>query len=409
MDFFLRGRNGWRESERDGRSQELAQFRTREVPAEDGYDVVLSLDTYVQHLVENELQKIADEYLPAKATIIVSDARTGFVLGLANYPTFNLNEYNKAPIDSLRNFAVADVFEPGSTFKIVAASGALNEGLVTPATAFDCGLTTIDYENRHLHLPREDHPFHELTVAEIISHSSNRGAAQLAMRLGDQRFFNYVTAFGFGQKTGFPFGGEVDGILAPLQKWDGLTITRMPMGQSIAATPMQIHYAMGTIANGGILLQPQLFRQVRDEHDALVFAFADQPRRRVISERTAQTMARLLMGVVSAEGTAPEAAVPHFEVAGKTGTSQKVIDGKYSTTHHVASFVGFFPASRPRVVISVIVDDADAHAPGGIAYGKKVAAPSFRHIAEQLIQYLDIKPVDPMRNYNGLVMQTARR
>ena len=129
----------------------------------------------------------------------------------------------------------------------------------------------------------------------------------------------------------------------------------------------------------------------------------------MISERTAQTMARLLMGVVSAEGTAPEAAVPHFEVAGKTGTSQKVIDGTYSTTHHVASFVGFFPASRPRVVISVIVDDADAHAPGGIAYGKKVAAPSFRHIAEQLIQYIDIKPVDPMRNYNGLVMQTARR
>ena len=409
MDFFLRGRNGWRESERDGRRQELAQFRTREVPAEDGYDVVLSLDTYVQHLVENELQKIADEYLPAKATIIVSDARTGFVLGLANYPTFNLNEYNKAPIDSLRNFAVADVFEPGSTFKIVAASGALNEGLVTPATAFDCGLTTIDYENRHLHLPREDHPFHELTVAEIISHSSNRGAAQLAMRLGDQRFFNYVTAFGFGQKTGFPFGGEVDGILAPLQKWDGLTITRMPMGQSVAATPMQIHYAMGAIANGGILMEPQLFRQVRDEHDTLVFAFADQPRRRVISERTAQTMARLLMGVASKEGTAVEAEIPHFEVAGKTGTSQKVIDGKYSTTHHVASFVGFFPASRPRVVISVIVDDADARCPGGVAYGHKVAAPAFRHIAEQLIQYLDIKPIDPVRNYRGLVMQTACR
>ena len=132
MDFFLRGRNGWRESERDGRRQELAQFRTREVPAVDGYDVVLSLDAYVQHLVENELQTIAEEFSPAKATIIVSDARTGYLLGLANYPTFNLNEYNKAPIDALRNFAVADVFEPGSTFKIVAASGALNEGLVTP-------------------------------------------------------------------------------------------------------------------------------------------------------------------------------------------------------------------------------------------------------------------------------------
>jgi cell division protein FtsI/penicillin-binding protein 2 len=229
------------------------------------------------------------------------------------------------------------------------------------------------------------------------------------MRLGDQRFYDYVCAFGFGRKTGFPFGGEVEGILAPPQKWDGLTITRMPMGQSIAATPMQIHYAMGAIANGGVLLQPQLFREVRDEHDALVFAFADLPRRRVITERTAQTMARLLMGVASKEGTAVEAEIPHFEVAGKTGTSQKVIDGKYSTRNHVASFVGFFPASRPRVVISVIVDDADAHCSSGVAYGHAVAAPSFRRIAEQLIQYLDIKPVDPVRNYNGLVMQTARR
>jgi cell division protein FtsI (penicillin-binding protein 3)/stage V sporulation protein D (sporulation-specific penicillin-binding protein) len=409
MDFFLRGRDGWRESERDGRRQELAQFRSREVPAIDGFDVVLSIDTYVQHLIENELQTIAAEYSPGKATIIVSDARTGFILGLANYPTFNPNEYNKAPIDALRNFAVADVFEPGSTFKIVAASGALNEGLVTPNSAFDCGLTEIDYHNRHLRLPREDHPFHELTVAEIISHSSNRGAAQLAMLLGDQRYYNYVRAFGFGQKTGFPFGGEVEGLLAPPKEWDGLTITRMPMGQSVAATPMQVHYAMAAIASGGVLLQPQLFRQVRDEHDTLVFGFEDLPRRRVISERTAQTMARLLMGVASSEGTAVEAAIPRFEVAGKTGTSQKVIDGKYSTTHHVASFVGFFPASRPRVVISVIVDDADARCPGGVAYGRKVAAPSFRHIAEQLIQYLDIKPIDPIRSYGEVAMQTASR
>jgi cell division protein FtsI/penicillin-binding protein 2 len=409
MNFYLRGRDGWRESERDGHRHELAQFCTREVPPVDGYDVVLSLDTYVQHVVENELQMIAEEFSPKKATIIVSDARTGFILGLANYPTFNLNEYNKAPIAALRDLAVSDVYEPGSTFKIVAASGALNEGLVTPDSEFDCGLTEIDYHNRHLHLPRDDEPFHELTVAGIISHSSNRGAAQLAMKLGDEGFYHYVRAFGFGRKTGFPFGGEVDGILAAPKDWNGITITRMPMGQSIAVTPMQMHYAMGVIADGGVLLKPQLFREVRDEHNALVFSFDDRPRRRVISERTAQTMARLLMGVTSADGTAPQAAIPDFEVAGKTGTSQKVIDGKYSTNHHVASFVGFFPASRPRVVISVIVDDADARCPRGVAYGNHVAAPSFRNIAEQLIQYLDIKPVDPIRNYGEIAMQTASR
>jgi cell division protein FtsI/penicillin-binding protein 2 len=409
MDFFLRGQSGWRESERDGRRQELAQFRTREVPPVDGFDVVLSIDTYVQHLIEKELQVIVEKYSPLKATVIVSDARTGFVLGLANYPTFNLNEFNKAPIDALRNFAVTDVYEPGSTFKIVAASGALNDGLVTRDSAFDCGLTEIDYHGRHLHLPREDHPFHELTVAEIIGHSSNRGAAQLAMLLGDQRFYAYTRAFGFGQKTGFPFGGEVDGLLEPPKRWDGLTITRMPMGQgAIAATPMQMHSAMGAIANGGVLLEPQLFREVRDEDDKLVFSFADQPRRRVITERTASTMARLLMGVASPEGTAPEAAIRGYEVAGKTGTTEKLVDGRYSTTHHIASFVGFFPASRPRVVLSVIVDDANVpKSLGGIAYGRVVAAPSFHDIAMQLIQYLDIKPVTEPAG-NRLALQGGR-
>ena len=406
MDFFLRGQDGWRESERNGRRQEQAQFQTREVPPVDGYDVLLSIDTYVQHLIEEELQHLAEKYSPQKATIIVSDAHTGFILGLANYPTFNLNEFNKAPLDALRNYAVTDVLEPGSTFKIVAASAALNEGLVTPNSAFDVGSTEVEYHGRHLRLPKDDHPYQDLTVAGIISHSSNRCAAHLAMLLGDQRFYDYTRAFGFGEKTGFPFGGEVDGLLAPPKNWDGLTITRMPMGQSLAATPMQIHYAMATIANGGVLQHPQLFRQVRDENDKIVFGLADLPHRRVITERTAQTMARLLMGVATPDGTAPEAAIPDFEVAGKTGTSQKVIDGKYSTTHHIASFVGFLPASRPRVVISVIVDDAQMPG-GGVAYGRVVAAPSFRNVALRLIQYLDIKPVTEFPR-NRLALQGDR-
>jgi cell division protein FtsI/penicillin-binding protein 2 len=405
MDFFLRGQNGWQESERDGRRQELAQFRTREVPPIDGYDVVLSIDTYVQHLLEEELGLIADKYSPLKATIIVSDARTGFLLGLANYPTFNLNEFGKAPLDHQRNYAVTDVLEPGSTFKIVAASGALNEGLAAPGSAFDCGAGDAIYRGRHLRLPRDDHPFSELTVAEIIGHSSNRGAVQLGMLLGDQRLYEYARAFGFGEKSGFPFGGEIDGLLEPPRKWDGLTITRLPTGYAVGATPMQIHYAMAAIANGGMLQTPQLFRQVRDDHGDLVFSLGDSPRRRVITEPTAQTMARLLMGVASPGGTAPEAAIPHFQVAGKTGTTQKIIDGRYSDRHHVASFVGFFPATRPRVVISVIVDDAQVPG-GGVAYGRLVAAPHFHHVAEQLIQYLDIKPVTELPR-NRLALQAS--
>ncbi len=396
-DFYLRGADGWRESDKDGRGRELAQFRTREAPAADGWSVMLSLDAMVQNIVEQELAGLGKKFEPASATIIVSDPRTGFILALGNYPTFNLNEYNQVPraaLASMKNIAATDSYEPGSVFKIVAASGALEEGLVTPASIFDCSIEKIDYAGRVRSLPREDHTFdHPLSVAEIISHSSNRGAAQLAMRLGDQRFYDYARAFGFGQRTGFPGGPEVNGDLKPPNKWDGLTITRMPMGQSVAVTVLQMHQAMGVIASGGELLRPQVVRQIRDAAGAVIYRFERTPVHRVVSARTAQTMAQLLMGVASSEGTAPEAAIPGFEVAGKTGTAQKFQDGKIWEHHHVASFVGFFPASRPQVAISVIVDDADAHAPGGVAYGAKVAAPAFRRIAEQLIPYLDIKPV----------------
>ena len=411
-DFYLHGRDGWREGERDGLRRELAQFRTREVPASDGYSVKLSLDANIQHMAEEELDFIAKKYSPQKATIIVSDPQTGFILAMANYPTFNLNEYNKVPAadqGAMRNIAVTDMYEPGSTFKIVAASGALNEGLVSPGTTFDCSLEKIDYLGRTRGLPREDHHFGMLSVTEIIGHSSNRGAAQLAMRLGDERFYNYARGFGFGELTGFPIGGEVDGMMAPPRKWDGLTITRMPMGQSVAATPLQMHMAMGVVASGGSLLRPQIIQQISDASGEVVYRYGKMARRRVISPQTARTMARMLMGVASAEGTAPEAAIPNYEVAGKTGTSQKIIGGAYSTKHHIASFVGFLPASRPQVAISVIVDDADARALNGVAYGAKVAAPSFKHLGEELIQYLDIKPVYATSGSTLAVMEGGRR
>ena len=419
-DFYLHGRDGWREGERDGLRRELAQFRTRDVPAADGYSVRLSLDATIQHMAEEELETIAKKYSPEKATIIISDPRTGFILAMANYPTFNLNEYNKVPQEeqgAMRNIAVADMYEPGSVFKIVAASGALNEGLVTAASRFDCSQDKIDYRGKTRGLPREDNHFDEpLSVAEIISHSSNRGAAQLAMKLGEDRFYGYARAFGFGQHTGFPVGGEIAGSMASPAKWDGLTITRMPMGQSIAATPLQMQMAMSVIASGGYLLRPQIIQQISDASGEVVYRYSGVTKQRVLSEETAHTMARLLMGVVSdrptrygTEGTAPGAAIPNYEVAGKTGTTQKILNGHYSTTHHVASFVGFFPASRPQVAISVIVDDADAHAPGGVAYGAKVAAPSFKHLGEQLIQYLDIKPVYGTSGRTQLAMEGGRR
>lgn len=414
-DFYLRGQNGWIETEKDRYGHELAQFRSREVPATDGFTVKLSIDATVQQIVENEVAAIVQRYQPEKVTIIVGRPKTGFILALANYPSFNLNRYSEAARKdhgaALRNIAGTDEYEPGSVFKIVAASGALNDHLVTPSTVFDCSLTQIEYHGLVRKLPREmstDH-FKNLTVAQILDRSSNKGAAQLGMMLGENRYYSYVRAFGFGEPTGFPISGEreIGGDVPPVSRWDGLTITRMPMGQSVAVTALQVQQAMGVIASGGLLMRPQVITQVLDSNGALVYSFHPDTVRRVLSESTAQTVAKILEGVAtksvgsSEGGTADRAAIPGYEVAGKTGTGQKLEPVRlpsgrtvlrYADDHHVASFVGFFPASNPQVAISVIVNDADAHAPRGQYTGGYVAAPSFKRIGEQLIPYLDIRP-----------------
>ena len=410
-DFYLRGQNGWRVGEKDGRNRELPQFLARRVPPSDGYSVMLSIDTIVQDIVEQELTYIATTFEPVKASIIVSDPRTGFILAMANYPTFDPNEYNKVPKDEqarMRNVAVADVYDPGSVFKIVPAAAALEERLVTPETVLDCSLEKIVDGSRTLKLPGEDHRMGELTVAEIISHSSNRGAAQLGIRLGRERLYKYARAFGFGAKLGFPVGGEVSGILNPYQEWYPIDITRIPMGHSVSSTALQMHQAMTVIAAGGVLLRPQIISQIRDASNEVVYRYGPIEIGRAISARTAAQVASMLTGVVKPGGTAVEAAIEGYEVAGKTGTSQKLIDGEYSTKHHVASFIGFFPAGNPQIAISVIVDDADHRAPGGVAYGRTVAAPSFKRIGERLIPIRNIHSYSQPA-HSGLVAHEGGR
>jgi len=413
-DLYLHGQNGWVESEKDGHQVELAQFRTRDVPAADGYSVVLSIDAVVQHIAEAELETIVDKYRPRKATIIVSNPRTGFILALANTPTFNLNEYNRLPPGEqfrLRNIAVADMYEPGSVFKIVAASGALNDAIVTPETAFDCSLENVLVNGTPRNLPREfegEHFDAPLSVADILARSSNKGAAQIGVLLGARRFYDYVRAFGFGQTTGFPVGGEISGSLQPPEKWDGLTITRMPIGQSIGVTPLQMHQAMCVIANGGVLLRPQIIWKIRDASGEAIYNLGPAKVRRVISEQTARTMTHLLERVLTdPDGTAFKEWNPGIagcDFAGKTGTAQKweavtLPSGRtverVMPHANVASFIGFFPADNPQVAISVIVDHADESLVGGTASGAKVAVPSFKHIAEQLITYLPSLEIQP--------------
>jgi cell division protein FtsI/penicillin-binding protein 2 len=405
-DFYLRGQSGWYETEKDGRQREMAQFRKREVAPTNGYNVMLSIDSAVQSWVEEELDTIVNEFKPDNAAIIVSDATTGFLLAMGNYPTFNLNEFNKAPMEAQKNYAISSQIDPGSTFKIVAASGALNENLVTPQTRFDCTRPVVEYNGKPRKLMVDDHEYdHLLPVSEIISHSSNRGAALLAMKLGDQKFYDYARAFGFGEKTGFPLAGEISGLINHPKNWSGVDITRIPAGYSVSATPLQIHYAMGVIASGGVLHRPQLISEVRTASGETIYRFGSNTVRRVISEKTAEQMAFMLRGVLT-EGTGTNAEIPGYQIAGKTGTAQKLIDGRFSDRNHVGSFVGFFPASAPRVVITVIVDNGKP--PKGQAYGSVVAAPSFKRIAGKLISYLDIKPVETTPTPPALVMKGSR-
>ncbi|MGE9290627.1 MAG: peptidoglycan D,D-transpeptidase FtsI family protein, partial [Puniceicoccales bacterium] len=225
MNFYLEGQDGWRESEKDGRRRELAQFRWREVAPRPGLGVEISIDLVLQTKVESELDQIMEEYSPKSASIIVSDPATGEILALANRPTFDPNFHGESPKSSWTNRALTMVYEPGSTFKIVASAGALNDRLVGAETLFDCSNSRVDYHGRTVRLPADHHPYEELSVKDIVIKSSNRGAALLGMTLGDERMYEYARAFGFGERTGLRLGAESRGILHPVKDWDGLTIS----------------------------------------------------------------------------------------------------------------------------------------------------------------------------------------
>lgn len=392
MDFYLRGQDGWREIERDGARRELASFEKRSVQPSAGMNIELTIDQVIQHFVEDELARIVADHAPMSASIIVSEPSTGDILALGNYPNFDPNTFNKAPISHHRNRAVTDVFEPGSTFKIVCAAAAIEEGLVKRETLFDTSQRVVSYKGRMVKLPKDHKDYGELTFEDVIAKSSNQGAAQLGMLLGEQRLLDYCKAFGFGDKTGFELGGEVGGILHELNRWDGLTISRLPMGHAVSATAMQVHMSMSVLANRGILMKPRVISRVFDDAGDTVTYYQPRAERRVISETTSREMSDLLVRTAAPGGTAPRAQIPTYQVAGKTGTTQKIIEGRYSSSQHVASFSGYFPANNPRLVITVIVDDPARPKPG---YGGVVAAPAFRNIAMRAIQYLGLDPVSP--------------
>lgn len=395
MDFYLSGQNGWMESERDGKRREIPHFRNRFIEPINGFDIQLSIDLVIQDIIEAEITHIQEEFQPESISIIVGQPSTGYILGLANAPNFDPNTFWSYPLDNQRNRAITDVYEPGSTFKIVTSSAVLNENLVHLDQTFDCSIPTVEFKGKILRLPKDDHPCGKLNIQQIVEHSSNRGVAHLGMLLGETKLYEYTRAFGFGAITEYPdIGGEISGIVHSVKNWDGLTITRFPMGHAVAVTPMQLHYAMAVIANQGILMKPQLVRKVLDANGERVLEFQPYSKRRVISKSTAELMSQFLKTVIS---TKSKAYIKGVSIAGKTGTTQMIdksstVNPKnhYSHTAHIASFSGFFPAEAPQIIITIVV-----HKPKlkGTGYGNRVAAASFKRIAEKLITYMGI-PAD---------------
>jgi len=390
-DYYLKGQDGWKESEKDGKRREMPQFRTMEFSSQNGLNIELSIDRVIQDFVEQEIQLIVEEYSPVSASIIVSDPRTGEILAMANAPTFDPNHYNNFPLENQRNRSLTDLYEPGSTFKIIPVGAAMNEGMIKSEDMIDCSISSYNVGRKKLRLPKDHHPLGRISLHQVVQKSSNRGAAQVGLKLGPNRLYQYSQAFGFGQKTNLGLVGERQGVLHRPEKWDGLTITRLPMGHAISVTPMQVHCSMSVVANDGIMMKPTLIRKVFDQSSKTVVPFRPTALRRVLDEEVANTLTEMLVSVVGNEGTARSAMISGYQVAGKTGTTQKIIDGKYSSNHHVASFSGYFPAHNPKAVITVVVDEPKM-TKGRLGYGGSVAGPTFKKIATRLISYFGIQP-----------------
>jgi cell division protein FtsI (penicillin-binding protein 3) len=389
MDEYLRGQDGYRYIEHDRAGQEIVLYRGQERAARDGYQVHLSIDLNLQNIVENEIDAAVREYSPQKATIILMRPQTGEILAMANRPDFDLNQRNTAKPEQMKNRAVIDMMEPGSTFKIVTAAAALNERKVRPDTTIFCENGAWNYGGRTLH---DHHPYGELSVQDILVKSSNIGAAKLGLSLGDQKFYEYIRRFGFGERTGVELPGEITGTIRPPQNWSKISITRIPMGHEVAVTPLQMTLAMATIANGGKLITPRVVKSITTTEGKTVSEFSPSVVRQVILPETARQIGNALRGVVSDRGTAAAAAVPGFVIAGKTGTAQKVDPhGGYEKGKYVVSFIGFLPADHPEFVGLVLLDDAKTSKPE-LNYGGLVAGPIFSRIADKAARYLDLAP-----------------
>jgi cell division protein FtsI (penicillin-binding protein 3) len=394
MEEYLHGQDGYRFIEHNRAGQEIVPYRGQERAPRDGYQIHLTVDLGLQNIVENEIDAAMAQYFPQKATIILMRPQTGEILAMANRPHFDLNLRSEARPDQMKNRAIIDMMEPGSTFKIVAAAAALNERKVRPDSSIFCENGLWNFGGTALHDHRS---FSYLSVREILIKSSNIGAAKLGLSVGEQKFYEYIRRFGFGERTGIELPGEINGLIRSPKSWSKISITRIPMGHEIGVTPLQMTVAMATIANGGKLIMPRIVKSITTSDGKSISSLSPVVLRQVISPETAREIGDALRGVVSDSGTAAAAAVPGFTIAGKTGTAQKVDPrGGYEEGKYVVSFAGYLPAEHPEFVGLVVLDDAHTSKPE-LNYGGLVAGPIFSRLAEKAARYLDLEPHEEIR------------
>ena len=373
LEKSLHGTDGKRKIVNDALGQPVSIVDEKRAQA--GEDVRLTIDAAIQQRVESALDEVGRTFQPKGATALVLDPRNGEVLALANWPSVDPADPGSGDEYASQNRAVQASYEPGSTFKPVTVSGALEEGLVTPATVFDLPpqLQVADRTIRESH----ERGYVSLNVGQILAQSSNVGSVKIGQRLGTERFDEWIRRFGFGEPTGIDLPGEAPGILLPPEKYSGSSMGNMPIGQGLAVTPLQMATAYQAIANGGVVHSPR------------VIAGTEGESRRVVSEKTATQVSRMLEGVLGPGGTATEASVEGYTLAGKTGTAEKPdpVNGGYLEGQYFASFIGFAPARDPRLLVAVMVDQ-----PKGQIYGGEVAAPAFEKIVSFALPYLRIPP-----------------
>lgn len=387
MNRFLKGKGGLRVGEKDGRRREMVNRRNVQIDPEDGADVVLTVDQYLQYGVEEALEKAVSLYNAKGAWAVILDSRTGAVLSMASKPDYDLNVFYDSSPEQRRNRVIQVTYEPGSIMKPLVFAAALNEGLVDPDELIDCENGTWIHRNRPL---RDYHPYGELSAADVLKKSSNIGTAKIGLRMAPEDLHQYLERFGFGARTGIDLPGEEMGFSHPPSRWDSLTHSRVSIGHAITVTALQMAAAMNVIANDGRWVAPYLVSEVKTKEGHLLYqkrpGLEQKP---VIRPETARRMRELMGRITESGGTGRRAAVDGYRVGGKTGTAEKTLPGGgYSKDKNIASFAGFFPVDNPVLTIVVSVDEPK----GELRTGGSVAAPVFRDIATYAAGYLAIPP-----------------